>query len=373
MTEPEARTFVASDGRTLLFSCEDFVARICQGNACFVCGAAQGSRPFNDEHIVPRWVLRRYGLFDKQITLPTGEKRQYGGYRVPCCSTCNSLLGDRVEQPVSEILFGEFAVVADRLQNPSARERVFVWLALLFLKIHLKDGQVPIHRDRRLGTEKIGDFYDWADLHHLHAVARSPYTRAAIDPGVVGSLFLVEVDDPTSSDEWDVVDLTFAHAIAVRVGRVGIVSVLNDAGAAESAWSHRLGSITGPVTGSQFRELAAMFAVANEAILNRPTFGTLIFEGRWVVLFARVPHTLEMAEFDAEKFGHALLFALGNTLPTIEVDGSRDPEVVAEKIRSGRVRFLWDEEFNFRPASELIRSEPSGVASGSVHAREEEV
>lgn len=308
---------------------------------------------------MPRWVLRRYWLFDKEITLPTGELRRYGGYRVPCCLPCNSLLGDRIEQPVSKILDGEFDVVSERLKDFALRERVFVWLSLLFLKTHLKDGCIPIHKDRRRGEAKIGDIYDWADLHHIHAVARSPYTNAAIEPGVVGSLFVVEVDDPTSSDEWDFIDLTFAHTIAVRVGRVGLVACLTDAGAAESAWSHRLASISGPVTGSQFRELAAMFAVANDDILVRPTFGTMVVGGQWTLLFAKIPPRLEMADFSSEKFGHALLFALGNTLPTIEVDGSRDPTVVAEKIKSGRVRFLWDEEFNFRPASELVRREPT--------------
>jgi hypothetical protein len=349
------KTFVAKDGRTLLFSCNEFVEVICKGGACFICGATSEFHDFNDEHIVPRWVLRRYNLFNKQITLPTGELRKYGGYRVPCCRLCNSLLGSHVEEPVSNLLAGDYDEVKIRLESLDAREILFVWLSLLFLKMHLKDSKVPVHKDRRQGSAVIGDIYDWADLHHIHAIARSPYTRAILEPGVLGSMFLVEVDDPTSADGWDFIDLTFAQTIAVRVGRIGIVAVLNDSGGAASAWSHRLSLITGPVTGSQFRELAAMFAVANDDIQERPEFGTLIIREQWAILFARVPTRLEMAEFDSEKFGHTLLFALGNTLPTIEVDGSRDPELVARKIKTGRVRFLWDEEFNFRPADQIVR------------------
>src|SRR5690606_24313178 len=114
----------------------------------------------------------------------------------------------------------------------------------------------------------------------------------------------------------------------------------------------------GPVSGSQFRELAAMFAVANDDILVRPTFGTLVLHKKEVMIFAQVPKTLEMSDFNPAKFGHALLFALGNIVSTVEVDGSRDPEVVAEKIASGQVRFLTDENFRFRPPSELIRRGP---------------
>lgn len=357
MDDPIAETFVSDDGRTLLFSCEEFVTRICRGDGCFVCGTSRETTPFNDEHIVPRWVLRRYGLFEKEITLPTGERRRYGGYKVPCCVSCNSLLGEEVETPVSRLLDGDFTAVYESLKSPQARELVFKWLALLFLKTHLKDSSVPIQKDRRRGSEVIGDIYEWSELHHIHAIARAPYTRASLQPQVVGSLFFVEVDDAASSDGWDFVDLTFTRTIAVRVGRVGIVAVLDDAGAAESAWSHRLSVIDGPVAGAQFREIAAMFAVANDDILVRPTFGTLVVGGRWVLLFARVPRDLKMAEFNEEKFGQALLFALGNSLRTIEIDGSRDPEVVAGLIASGRVRFLINEDGSFRRHGDVIKRE----------------
>jgi hypothetical protein len=358
-----ARTFVGSDGRTLLFSCEDFVERICKGRACFVCGALPTATTFNDEHIVPRWVLRRFGLFEKSITLPGGERRRYGGYRVQCCASCNALLGERVEAPVSELLSGDFAAVSERMQSEDAVELVFIWLSLLFLKVHLKDGAVPVHKDPRRGTHVIGDLYDWADLHHVHAVARAPYTRAALLPFVVGSIFFAEVDDP-GGEGWDFVDLTFAHTIAVRIGAVGIVAVLNDAGAAESSWSHRLSSINAPVSGAQFRELAAMFAVANDDILERPTFGTLIVQNRWVTIFAKLPAKLRMAELDPKKFGAALQFALGSLIDHIVVDGSRDPDYIRERIASGEVRFLIDESGNFRPGSAVWTPTDGGAPAG---------
>ena len=89
-------TILGEDGRILLLSCRRFVDEVVLGEACFVCGASPQSKTFNDEHIIPRWVLKRYGLYDKEITLPTGERRHYRGYRVPCCVECNSLLGETV-------------------------------------------------------------------------------------------------------------------------------------------------------------------------------------------------------------------------------------------------------------------------------------
>ena len=71
---PEQRdvTLVSHDGRILLMSCKRFIDEIVMGDACFVCGASPRDKTFDDEHIVPRWVLRRFDLFNKQITLPTG-------------------------------------------------------------------------------------------------------------------------------------------------------------------------------------------------------------------------------------------------------------------------------------------------------------
>jgi len=192
VSDQSDQTIVARDGRVLLFSYQRFVDEIVMGDACFICGASPRDKSFNDEHIVPRWVLRRYGLFDKEITLPTGERIYYRGYVVPCCVDCNSLLGERLETPVSKLLDGDYANVLQRLDEANLR-LLFIWLSLLFLKIHLKDRSVRVHKDLRLGREVIGDLYDWGDMHHLHAVARSPFTKACLLTEAVGSLRVFEV------------------------------------------------------------------------------------------------------------------------------------------------------------------------------------
>jgi hypothetical protein len=71
-------SFVASDGRVVFVSAERFERDICVGGGCFICGAARDTRPFNDEHIIPEWVLRRFDLFDKKITLPNERPITYG-------------------------------------------------------------------------------------------------------------------------------------------------------------------------------------------------------------------------------------------------------------------------------------------------------
>ncbi len=59
-------------GKVILFSITRFVRDICQGDCCFICGAKSRSKEFNDEHILPEWLLRRFNLFGRFITLPNG-------------------------------------------------------------------------------------------------------------------------------------------------------------------------------------------------------------------------------------------------------------------------------------------------------------
>lgn len=340
MSDEADQSIIAQDGRILLFSCQRFIDEIVMGDACFVCGASPRDKLFNDEHVVPRWILRRYGLFDKEITLPNGERRHYRGYRVPCCVDCNSLLGERLETPVSQLLDGDYTEVMQRLDEPNLR-LLFTWMTLLFFKVHIKDRSVRVHKDLRLGSEAIGDFYDWGDMHHLHAIARSPFTKASLMPEVIGSIRVYEIAGQLTNEGYDYLDFTFDQTVIVRLGRIGIVATLNDSTAAESVWSDRLDLIDGPIAELQLREIGAMFAVANRDLIERPVFASLVYDEEFVTIVGRRP-PLRIEEFEPEAFGHALLFAVRDFVEAraIAVDGTRDPEKVATAIATGYVRFL---------------------------------
>ena len=321
-------------------SCRRFIDQIVIGDACFICGASRSDKSFNDEHIIPRWILRRFDLFDKQITLPSGERRHYRSYVVSCCVDCNSLLGRTVETPVSELLDGDYRSVIRRLDGLHLR-LLFTWLSLLFFKIHLKDRSVRLHKDPRLGPEVIGDFYDWRDMHHLHAIARTPYTRASLLPDVIGSLRVYELIEGLTHDNWDYLDFSYDQTVVLRIGNVGIVATLNDSTAGESVWSDRLALIDGPISEIQLREVGAMFALANRDLVARPIFSTILYDKSLAMIACERP-PLRIKDFDPKAFGEVLLFAVRKYVEAgaIIVDGTRDPKKVAAAIASGSVRFL---------------------------------
>lgn len=241
---------------------------------------------------------------------------------------------------MSQLLHGDYQAVAQRLDEPALR-LLFTWLALLFFKIHLKDRSVRLHKDPRSGSEVVGDGYDWGGMHHLHAIARSPYTKASFLADVIGSLRIYEITGELTHDSWDYLDFSHDQTMVIRLGRVGIVATLNDSTASESAWSDRLDVINGPISEVQLREIGAMFALANRNLIYRPVFSTLVHNKTFAMIACKRP-PLHLQDFDPKAFGEVLLFAVRNYVEAraITVDGSRDPKKVAAAIASGDVRFL---------------------------------
>src|SRR5271155_1471376 len=88
----------AADGRVIFFSFQRFITDIVRGNRCFICGASPNAVPFSDEHILPDWILRKFNLHNRVITLPNGEAVRYGQFKIPCCAACNAKMGTELER-----------------------------------------------------------------------------------------------------------------------------------------------------------------------------------------------------------------------------------------------------------------------------------
>ncbi len=236
---------------------------------CFVCGTARTVVDFNDEHVIPDWILRRFNLHSRRITLPNGQQQLYGRYTLRCCASCNALLGTRFETPVSQLFEDE---VGATVQNLKAADLtiLYSWLCLVFIKLHLKDREFRADPDRRNLSVQIGDIYDWDGLHHVHSVARTPHSGARIDPSVPGTTYFFEMADEPES--FDFASLSDYSTLTVRIGNLGVAAVLNDCGYVGPLLGEFLSRISGPISSIQLREIAARLAYGNTLLISRPSF-----------------------------------------------------------------------------------------------------
>jgi hypothetical protein len=334
---------VRGDGHIIHFSLKRFRRDIVKGDCCFLCGAAPGTKPFNDEHVIPDWLLREFDLHDKSVTLPNGATYRYSKYRIPCCTSCNSTLGEKVEAPISAIIKGGYHHVIEHVLKEGPWQ-LFAWLNLIFFKTHLKDRSLRYSLDARKGEEKIGDQYDWATMHHIHCVVRAYYTGAKIDPRIMGSVFVLAAKQGPRFREFDYADLFSSKVSFIQLRGVAMFCVLDDAYGTYSLMKDALISkITGPMSTIQLHEIMARIAFASSLVAPHPRFFTDVLEGV-PHISVELPEHVVPAKSDPARLG-ALMYHLCGEL--LETYAGNNKEFVTENLREGRWTFVFDANGRF--------------------------
>lgn len=340
----EGGSILDGQGKVVFYSADRFIKEIVNEDRCFICGRLRATTVFNDEHVIPDWLLRRHSLHDKRIVIPGESDLLYGRYRIPCCQGCNSLLGRCYEEPIATRFAEGYRAVAEMFnQNPLF---LFGWMNLLFLKVHLKDRTLFLNRDRRVASNPISHLYDWPEMHHIHCVARTVYTNAALAANALGSIAIVPAKVNSPATDFDYADYYPGRAILLRSDGVAIFCVLNDSCGTLNLLNDYLERITGPLGAAQCRELLAHFAYANMLIKERPRFYTTIDPERArLVISASVPEHLDANEFSAQEFGY-IVYSLVKTVFT-STPPSKPEDDILEYVRQGRWTFLFDKDRRF--------------------------
>lgn len=328
-------------GKILYFSWSDFVERICEGLGCFICGRGRNEATFNDEHIVPNWVLHAFGLHGSKVTLPNGNPTLYGNYKIPCCEACNNEMSRVFEQDMSRLIKEGANAIQDHVAA-GGMLLPFTWMALIFLKLHLNDRRLRKHLDQRKGDAPISENYVWEDMHHLHAVARAFHVGAEVRPDAIGSMFIFPIDG--DEGDFDLLSFTDAQTLYLQLGTIGFIAVFDDSGAALNRVEWILRKISGPLSPVQARELSAHFALANTELLNRPQFWTHVSGDRKKVVIGGAHDAVPMfSKFERGQFG----LTMASVFPTPPAVFGKTAEEVAYGIATGEISFLFDSNGEF--------------------------
>jgi hypothetical protein len=339
-------TILDENQRVAFFSCQRFVESICMGSCCFICGAVPGEKEFNDEHVLPKWLLREFGLFDRTIALPNGSQFQYGRYKIACCAECNSLMGKLVETPVRELLHRGYGAVSEHLTTNGGL-MLFVWMALIFLKTHLRDRNFNLTLDRRASQLPIASLYEWDSLHHVHTIARCFFTGAEVQREVFGTLFVLPARIQERVEPFDVADLYEAQTILLRCHDVAIVTVFNDSTAVTGHLRRVLEKVSGPLSPLQLREIMVEAACCNLHLKERPQYASLVdLRARTNKIVAALPEKSEWHSVDLKIRGKLMEHSL-RTHPGSSFVGYRSTEEFLVKVREGLQTFLYDDDGNF--------------------------
>jgi hypothetical protein len=344
-------------GRVLFFSVRRFVESLASQSVCFICGADPNSAPFNDEHVIPDWILSEYDLHSRTITLPNQAGLRYGQYKIPCCERCNTQMSDEFERPISSLVKGGLSAVTNYLVKGGFRH-IFQWLALIYLKTHLKDRHLRFQLDRRKRNDVIAELYDWRELHHIHCIARAFYTGADIKETSLGTVIVLPARGIKSDGTFDYADSYDGSTILLRLGEIAFLAVLNDSCAVYNLMRDTLGHISAALSSIQLRELMARIAYTNLHLPRRPrqysTFetlythpdlpNTLMAHGTYII-DSDNPETVDPPEVDRQELGSMLAFYVEG--PAEAHLGKERCEELMKRLKDGEHSLLFDDEGKF--------------------------
>lgn len=252
---------------------ELFKKEIIENKRCFICGALEKkkgvkdkkAKTFNDEHIIPDWVIRRCNLSNKKITLPNESKVPYRKYKIQCCEECNSKLGRVIENPIGRLFFKGNDELLKEPRRKGVDLKLFRWLCLIFIKVHLKYGTLQGAMD------KEDDTFDWEGLYRIWDVGRSALKERSLVNETQGTLIFLECKRGSNS-LYDYMDDLTNKTIMIKIGKICVIGVLDDRGRVSAILKDTLKKIKEPVTDLERRE---MFSHVNYIKTNLETNSSL--------------------------------------------------------------------------------------------------
>lgn len=299
---------------------------------CLICGLniPEGSAERTREHVFPKWLLKELDLWDSSVTQIDRRRLAYRKMTVPCCRTCNGTDFSPVEKRVKAAYLEGFDAFS-RLD----RRDLFLWLGKIYYGLVYRESQQARDVKDQHGARLVPEEHlETLSFHHfLLQSAAGTVTWAPAEPGPA-SFHFFECLDEVQAARFDYMDHLFVPILGLRMGKIGVVCVLQDWGRSEGVQQPHLNAARGMrLHPTQFREVygrlnymtAASWQPKNHLIAGGRVATVLAgqsngFTGSFVVEdFARVmAHLWEVAPEDIYKDGETVstIYDMGRGVPT---------------------------------------------------------
>ncbi len=191
-------------------------------DCCFLCGKQGGK--ITQEHVFPKWLQRRFELWNQKIDLLNETYIQYRNLRIPCCSICNNEDLSRLESTVSS------AVDAGYEACLALDEAIWhLWVGKLFYGILRKE--ISLLRNRACPNEgpiiSAQTLKSFSNLHLFLQGIRGLHDFCEDRPY---SVLVCNLHDLGPRRNYFFRDSLPCMTSSIRMGEVGIVVVFEDAG-----------------------------------------------------------------------------------------------------------------------------------------------
>jgi hypothetical protein len=177
---------------------------------CFLCGTALSVSNRTDEHVFPKWMQRRFNLWNQELTLLNGTPIRYRSLTIPCCESCNTYWLSQVEEKVAAAFEAGHEAVA-RFD----RTLLALWIWKLYYGLHFKQIALPVDRQQPAGPAIVSTGYlgRFAEVHHTLQAMRQKVRFQRVP----GSVFVYEAQVPDRPEyQFDYRDSRLTAFLALR-------------------------------------------------------------------------------------------------------------------------------------------------------------
>jgi hypothetical protein len=233
---------------------------------CFACGDVLTPSAFSVEDVIPRWILRKYSLWDRTYSVNEGRPLRFDKLKIGCCKPCNQAMNRGLETPVREMIF------EGRPYNP---DTFVLWLAKIRWGLVAMSSTQPKtpsapSRDGNLETDEVVADQQ-IERNLIQRFRRFP--TVSLQPHHTSFwLYTTQTCADHPQENFDYLHHPTTGFTAIRVGPVGIVAFLFDGRLMWSQASHLHDAFhSQPLNPFQFREIATYGQILSWRLLERST------------------------------------------------------------------------------------------------------
>ena len=239
---------------------------------CFLCGKLLTIENRTKEHVYPRWLQKKFGLWNDSLTLLNGTNIQYRKLTVPCCKKCNQVMSQKIEKPIQQLVDeGYYSFINCN------KDVVFQWLTKISYGILYKELSLKIDRSKT-DSESIYDSDDMKARKMEYTFLKSIVNGTIYHNKPYSILVFRIKNDQNHYWAWD---NPFIHTFCMQMNDIGIVSCLMDNNANEQffmQFEKQRCLLDQHIHPAQFLEICAKFVYKASLLYKKPFYLTFFDE-----------------------------------------------------------------------------------------------
>ncbi len=190
---------------------------------CFLCGELLIDCS-TVEHVFPKWLLKRFDLWNERLTLLNTTKIPYKNLVIPCCAKCNNNSLSQLEKRI-ELAFLDGYETMKRLDKLD----VFRWMMKIMYGLLYRE--LTLLRERANSSSGYiitpDELKKWRMLRVFLQSIRLPFI---FHNDIPASVFIFKLHELHSDNNYFYNDTPATLCSMVRMGEVGIIVCAEDNG-----------------------------------------------------------------------------------------------------------------------------------------------